>query len=98
MHLVFFLVLVAWICDNCVWMIMMTVDLGVLMEKGISKEGVVFEERGGEEIVLQLLEEVVVAYFLEFSYALLGWVVLEIFLFPVSGHGSEVLSFRESSS
>ena len=88
MHLVFFLVLVAWICDDCVWMIMMmmAVDSEVLVEKGISEEGMVLEERGEEEIVLQLLEEVVVAYFLEFSYALLGWVVLEIFLFPVSGH------------
>jgi hypothetical protein len=49
MHLVFFLVLVAWICDDCVWMIVMTVDSGVLVERGIFEVGVIFvaRERGG---------------------------------------------------
>jgi len=90
MHLVFFLVLAAWICDDCVMMIvtMMTVDWEVLVgEEFFDVEVKVFlEEWEGKEIVVRFPEEVAVVYFLEFSCVRLGWVVLKIFLFPVSGH------------
>jgi len=93
MHLVFFLVLVVWICDDrlIVTMMMMTVDLEVSAGKGISKVAVV---REGEGIVLQSPEEVVMACLLEFSCVPLGWVVLEIFLFPANARRPVVLLFR----
>ena len=67
----------------------MVVDSGVLVERGIFEVTVIFvaREKEGQGNVLRFLEEVVVAYLLEFSYVCLGRVISEIFLFPVSGHG-----------
>ena len=79
-------------------MIVMTVDSEVWVERGVFEVEVILAEREGEENILQLPGEVAVAYFLEFSCVRQGWAILEIFLFPVNGCESVVLSFRGSSS
>ena len=75
-------------------MIVMIVNLGVLVEGGIFEVEVIFvaREEEGHRIVLRFPEEVAVACLLEFSCVFPGYAILEIFLFPVSGHGLRVSS------